>query len=208
MFISLASVLGGIPAGAALALLLKPRRPASLADAGSRALLIAVFSGLQALLIAAVADGIIGYGGTHMLTVWAWSTLLSAASMATTVAFTAAFGVVGVLVSALPILFFGVPSAPMPSPWNWQPVVYRILGPFDPFGAATNGNVNGIFFPQASQAQNLWVLVGLWIGVPILLLLGLGWRSQRASSLAAARSNAIGPVAGVESLPNSRATAG
>ncbi len=201
MFISLASVLGGIPAGVAFALLLKPRRPASLADAGSRTLLIAVFSGLQALLIAAVADGILGYGGTHMLTVWAFSTLLSAAAMATTVAFIAAFGIFGALLSALPILFFGVPSAPMPSPWNWQPTAYRILGPFDPFGAATNGNINGIFFPQASQAQNLWVLLGLWIGVPVLLLLGLGWQSQRAGRLAAAKPTAADPVTKAEGVP-------
>jgi hypothetical protein len=201
MFISLASVLGGIPAGVALALLVKPRRPASLADAGSRALLIVVFSGLQGLLIAAVADGILGYGGTHMLTVWAFSTLLSAAAMATTVAFIAAFGVlVGALASAIPILFFGVPSAPMPSPWNWQPVVYRVLGPYDPFGAATNGNINGIFFPQASQAQNLWVLLGLWIAVPFLLLLAVGWRSQRATSLAAAKSKDTAKVAGVRRI--------
>jgi hypothetical protein len=196
MFISLASVLGSIPAGIAFALLLKPRRPASLGDAGSRVLLIAVFSGFQALLIAAVTDGILGYGGTHMLTVWAFSTLLSAASMATTVAFIAAFGVLaGALLSAIPILFFGVPSAPMPSPWNWQPAAYRILGPFDPFGAATNGNINGIYFPQASQAQNLWVLLALWIGVPVLLLVALGWRSHRSSGLAAADSDGIGGAA-------------
>ena len=207
MFISLASVLGGIPAGVAFALLLKPRRPASLADAGSRTLLIAVFSGLQALLIAAVADGILGYGGTHMLTVWAFSTLLSAAAMVSTVAFIAAFGIFGALLSALPILFFGVPSAPMPSPWNWQPAAYRILGPFDPFGAATNGNINGIFFPQASQAQNLWVLLGLWIGVPVLLLLGLGWHSQRAGRLTAAKAATAGPVTKVEGVPNPGAVA-
>jgi len=203
MFISLASVLGGIPAGVAFALLLRPRRPASLADAGGRVLLIAVFSGLQGLLIAAVTNGILGYGGAHMLTVWAFSTLLSAAAMTATVAFIAAFGVVaGALLSALPILFFGVPSAPMPSPWDWQPAVYRVLGPFDPFGAATNGNINGIYFPHASQAQNLWVLLGLWIGVPVLLLLGLGWRSQRASSLAAAEPGGTGRVAEVEGVAN------
>ena len=204
MFISLASVLGGIPAGVALSLLLKPRRPASLADAGGRVLLLAVFCGLQALLIAAVTDGILGYGGTHMLTVWAFSTLLSTAAMAITMAFIAAFGLLaGALASAIPILFFGVPSSPMPSPWNWEPAVYRVLGPFDPFGAATNGNINGIYFPQASQAQNLWVLLGLWIGVPVLLLLGLGWRSQRRpSGLAAAHSTSIGSAAEVEGVTN------
>jgi len=206
MFISLASVLGGIPAGVAFALLMKNRRPASLADAGRRVGLIAVFSGLQGLLIAAVADGILGYGGTQMLTVWGWSTLLSAASMATTVAFIAAFGIAGALVSAIPILFFGVPSAPLPSPWNWQPDAYRILGPFDPFGAATNGNINGIFFPQASQAQNLWVLLGLWIGVPILILLTLGWRGQRAGRLTAAGPSRAGDMVAVHAPANPGAT--
>jgi hypothetical protein len=61
------------------------------------------------------------------------------------------------LVSAVPIMFFGVPASPLPGPWNWQPAVLRVLGPFGPFGAATNADINGIFFPQASQAQNLWV---------------------------------------------------
>jgi hypothetical protein len=200
MFISLASVVGGISSGVAVALMLKNRRPASLADAGSRTLLITVFSGLQALLIAAVADGILGYGGTQMLTVWAFSALLSVAAMATTVAFIAAFGIFGVLVSAVPMMFFGVPASPVPSPWNGQSAAFRVLGPFDPFGAATNGNINGIFFPQASQAQNLWVLLGLWIGVPVLLLLGLSWQSQRASSVAAGKPDVIGTVAGTEGL--------
>jgi hypothetical protein len=206
MFISLASVVGGISSGVALALMLKDRRPASLSDAGSRALLIAAFCGLQALLIAAVADGALGYGGTQLLTVWAFSALLSAAAMATTVAFIAAFGLFGVLVSAVPMMFFGVPASPLPGPWNWQPAAFRILGPFGPFGAATNGDISGIFFPQASQAQNLWVLLGLWIGVPVLLLVGLGWQSQRASSLAAGRSNSAGKVAETKDLLNPGAT--
>jgi hypothetical protein len=81
------------------------------------------------------------------------------------------------------MMFFGVPASPLPGPWNWQPAAFRILGPFGPFGAATNGEINGIFFPQASQAQNLWVLAGLWTGVPVLLLLGLGWQSQRRTGV-------------------------
>ena len=206
MFISLASVVGGISSGVALTLLLTNRRPASLADAGRRLLLIAVFCGLQALLIAAVAGGVLGYRGTQLLTVWAFSTLLSAAAMATTVAFTAAFGLFGVLVSAVPMMFFGVPASPLPSPWNWQPAAFRVLGPFGPFGAATNGTINGIFFPQASQAQNLWVLLGLWLGVPVLLLLGLGWQNQRASSLAAGKPDGTGTAAEMEGLPNPRVT--
>jgi hypothetical protein len=198
MFISLASTVGGISSGVALALMLKNRRPASLADAGSRTLLLTVFCGIQALIIAAVADAVLGYGGTQMLTVWAFSTLLSVAAMAVTVASVAALGLFGVLVSAVPIMFFGVPASPLPGPWNWQPAVFRVLGPFGPFGAATNGDINGIFFPQASQAQNLWVLLGLWIGVPVLLLLGLGWQSQRVGGLSAGRPGVVGTVAEAE----------
>jgi hypothetical protein len=206
MFVSLASTVGGISSGVALALTLKSRRPESLADAGSRTLLIAVFCGLQALLIAAVADGVLGYGGTQLLTVWAFSTLLSVAAMTVTVAFVAAFGLFGVLAAAVPIMFFGVPASPLPGPWNWQPDVFRVLGPFGPFGAATNGDINGIFFPQASQAQNLWVLLGLWTAVPVLLLLGLGWHSQRTSGVAAGKPNVAEPVARKQGLPNPGAT--
>lgn len=86
----------------------------------------------------------------------------------------------------------------MPSPWNWQPDVFRILGPFDPFGAATNGMINGIYFGQASQAQNLWVLLGLWIAVPVVLLLGLGWRSQRAHGVTTVTPDRVAEVARME----------
>jgi len=106
----------------------------------------------------------------------------------------------------VPMMFFGVPASPLPSPWNWQPAAFRVLGPFGPFGAATNGTINGIFFPQASQAQNLWVLLGLWLGVPVLLLLGLGWQNQRASGLAAGKPDGTGTAAEMEGLPNPRVT--
>lgn len=180
MFISLACVLGGLPNGVVFALLARRRRPTSLADASGRVVLILASSGLLALFVALVADGVLGYGGNHMLTIWGWASLLVAASTLTVVALVAAIGLGGVLLAALPFLFFGVPTAPLPSPWNWQSSVFRVLAPYDPFGATTNGVRNGIFFGPASQLKNL-VVMGGWVLVPVVLILVIGLVSQIAA---------------------------
>jgi hypothetical protein len=192
-FITMSFVLGGIPAGVAFALLSKPRRPTSPADAGARAGVIVGYSVLQALLIAVLAEIILGYEGHQFLIIWGWGALLSAACMGTTVAGIAAFGTPGALISAIPILFFGVPAAPVPSPWNWESGIFRVLGPFDPFGATANGMRNGIFFRGASQAQNVWVLVA-WTVIPLLVLGVLGWRSQRTRVTAPVAASELSPA--------------
>jgi hypothetical protein len=192
-FITMSFVLGGIPAGVVFALLSRSRRPTSPADAGARAGVIVAYSAPQALLIAVLAEVILGYEGHQFLIIWGWGALLSAACMGTTVAGIAAFGTPGALISALPILFFGVPAAPIPSPWNWESGVFRVLGPLDPFGATANGMRNGIFFRGASQAQNIWVLV-VWTMVPLLVVAALGWRSQRASVATAVPATELSPA--------------
>ena len=179
-FITMSFVLGGIPAGVAFALTMRNRRPASVADAGVWVGAIAAYSILQSLLIAVLAEVILGYEGHQFLIIWGWGALLTAACMGGTAAGIAAFGIAGALLTAIPILFFGVPAAPVPSPWNFQSGIFRVLGPFDPFGATANGMRNGIFFRAASQAQNIEV-VALWTLVPLLALLAIGWWNQRAA---------------------------
>jgi len=179
MFLALAAVITGLPSGVALALMGRRRRPTSLADAGGQSLLIVGYAGLAGLGVAALTAATLGYTGTQFLIVWAWESLLIAASMATAVALVAAFGIAGVVLAALPLLFFGPPSAPIPSPWNWQTSGIRHLGPFAPFGSMVNGLRNELFFPAAAQTQNLLVLFG-WLVVPILLLAAIGWRGRRA----------------------------
>lgn len=180
MFLGLAAVITGLPGGAAFVLLGRQRRPGSLVGAAGQTLLIVAYSGLCGLLVAALTAATLGYTGTQFLIVWGWESLLIAASMATAIALTAAVGLAGVLVAALVMLFFGPPSSPIPSPWNWQTTGVRSLGPFAPFGSMVNGLRDQLFFPAASQAQNLLVLFG-WLVVPVLLLGALGWQSQRAA---------------------------
>ena len=193
MFLCMCAVLAGLPSGVALALMLKPRRPTSLSDAGARVGVILAFSALAGLLIALVTDVVLGYSGSHFLVVWGWTALLCAASMGTAAALVAAIGPAGALLAAIPILFFGVASAPAPSPWNFESGIFRTLGPFDAFGATTNGVRNGIFFPDASQSQNVWVLA-VWILVPVLLMMALGWRSERAARADVTPASSVGEM--------------
>jgi hypothetical protein len=191
MFISLATVLASLLGGVALALLDKKRRPTSVADAWRWVAIIVTFSVFTALFIALVADGVLGYGGSHMLVIWGWGSLLCAASMASTAALIGALGVIsGALLAVLSLLIFGVASSPAPIPWNWNSVVFRVLGPYDPFGASTDAIRNGIFLTSASQAHNSVVLT-CWVVVPFLVLLGLGWRSQRKESQVVAGPGAV-----------------
>ena len=192
MFLALAAVITGLPGGVALVLLNRRRRPGSLVGAGGQSLLIVGYAGLCGLGVAALAAATLGYTGTQFLIVWAWESLLIAASMATAVALTAAIGLAGALFTALVMLFFGPPSSPIPSPWNWQTTGVRNLGPFAPFGSMVNGLRDQLFFPAASQAQNLLVLFG-WLVVPVVLLGAMGWWSQRSAG------------ASVESLSTRRA---
>ena len=180
MFLGLAAVITGLPAGVALVLLGRKRRPGSVTAAGGQSLLIVSYAGVCGLAVAALAAATLGYTGTQFLIIWGWESLLIAASMAAATALTAAVGLAGALLTALAMLFFGPPSSPIPSPWNWQTTGVRHLGPFAPFGSMVNGLRNELFFPAASQTQNLLVLLG-WLVVPVVLLVVMGWRSQRGA---------------------------
>lgn len=205
MFIALACVLGGLPAGIAMAFLSRARRPVSLADASGRVVLVILFSGIMALFIALLADGILGYGGDRMLTIWAWGAMLCAASMAVPAALVGAIGLPGVLVSAVPVLFFGVPSSPIPVSWDWESSVFRTLGPLDPFGATVDGIRNGIFFGDASQARDLAVL-SVWAVVPVLVLLGLGLIRKGVGPEAPAHSATAGQLPSTQRSAPRKAT--
>jgi hypothetical protein len=100
--------------------------------------------------------------------------------MACAEAFVTAFGIPGVLLAAIPLLFFGGPAVAWPAPWNWQSAVFRDLGPYDAVGAASDGFRNGIFFSDADPTKDLAVLA-VWTLIPILILLTLGWQGQLKS---------------------------
>jgi hypothetical protein len=53
-------------------------------DAGARVGVVVAYSALQALLIALLAEVILGYEGHRFLIIWGWGALLSAACMGST----------------------------------------------------------------------------------------------------------------------------
>jgi hypothetical protein len=91
-FTTFAFVFGGIPAGVVLALTMRNHRPASVADAGAWAALIAAYSILQSLLVAVLAEATLGYERHQFLIIWEWGALVTAASMGSTAAAIAVFG--------------------------------------------------------------------------------------------------------------------
>jgi hypothetical protein len=176
LFLALAFGLGGLPTGFIFAFL-SGRRPVSLTHAGRWVLLVVIYSGVLAVTVTALALPLLGYSGSQFLTIWGWGALLTAAAMAIGLALEGLVGPAGLPLGLLVILLFGIPSSPVPvQPWNYASAPYRVLGPYDPVGAAVDGLRNGLFFAKAPLARNLLVLFG-WIVIPMLAVLLLGWRN-------------------------------
>lgn len=155
-FTCFAAIFGGIPAGVALTLSMKNRQPGSLAEAGVRVGLIGAYSILQSLLVAVLADAVLGYGGHQFLIIWGWGALVTAAAMGTTAAAIAALGIPGALIPIVCFQFFGVPAAPLPGPWNFEPGAFRVLGPFDPMGAGANADPQlNLLLPSVADRERV-----------------------------------------------------
>jgi len=180
LFTTLGLVLGGLPAGLLLSLTSQNRRPRSVAEAGVRILIIVLYSTVVALIVAAMVAPEIGYKGTDAVAIWAWGTALVAAAMAVGAALASLIGIASVPIALLGIFTFGIASAPVPVPWNFMPAFYRVLGPFFAPGAAADGIFRSIYFPAASNTHNMIVL-GIWIAVPMVALLAMGWIAEHAS---------------------------
>jgi hypothetical protein len=180
LFLALAFGLGGLPAGAIFTFLSESRRPTSAVDAVRRMVLVVSYGGALSLAVAAVAVPLLGYTAHQFFDVWGWGALLTAACMAIGLVLTALVGLPGVPLGLL-VIFFGVPSSPIPTqPWSFASGPYRVLGPCDPVGAAVDGLRNSMFFRDPSMTRDLLVLF-VWLGIPLLVLLVLGWRAGRLS---------------------------
>jgi len=151
-----------------------------------RLLAIGVLAVLGGLLGTAVAAAI-GGGGA-----FGWCALLGALTVAATGAATVAFqrllGFVGTGVSILLFVIAGNPAAGGAAAPELLPEPWRAIGSLLPNGAATAGIRDARYFPDASLAGPLLVLLA-WTVLSVGLALALG-RRGRTLSEAEARATA------------------
>jgi hypothetical protein len=132
--------------------------------------LVTGFAG--AALAAAIGD----FGGSVLL-LGVVGALTVAAVGAVTVALQSVFGVIGTGVAILVFVIVGNPSAGGPFPAELLPGFWRTVGPFIPTGAATTAIRDVAYFPDASIAGPLLVLL-VWLAAGALVALLLGGRRR------------------------------
>ena len=145
-------------------------RPAS----GHRALLrlgtlagYAVVSGLGGAII---AETILSALSGHFFALWWFGALLVFAVGAATMAFQVLLGMAGIGLAILLFVVLGNPSAGGAYPAVLLPPFWAAIGPWLPPGAGTDAVRTIVYFPAASLAQQVWILVAYGvIGVAVTL---------------------------------------
>ncbi len=119
---------------------------------------------------AAIATSIAGYDhGFGWLVVLGLLTVLATGGV--TVALQTLFGIIGTGLAILIFVVFGNPAAGGAYAGELLPGLWRVLGPYIPTGAATTGVRDAAYFPDASLAGPLLVLLA-WavVGAAVALV--------------------------------------
>jgi hypothetical protein len=110
---------------------------------------------------AGIALGISDHGHGYAL-VALFGALTVLAAGAATVAFQATLNLGGTMLAILAFVILGNPSAGGASPTEMLPGLWRVVGPWLPPGACASGVRSASYFPDASIARPLIVLL-VWI---------------------------------------------
>jgi hypothetical protein len=149
-------------------------------DVGWRIAAIAVLALVMAIGGAVISDGIAGYGhGFFGLMLVGFLTVLAVGT--TTLALQGLLGMLGTGVAILIFVVLGNPAAGGAYAGELLPGLWRAFGQLIPTGAATTGIRNVVYFPDASIAGPLAVLL-IWFGVAAAAAIGLFGRGLKMSA--------------------------
>ena len=142
----------------------------------------AVVSGFGGALI---AETILSALSGHFLALWWFGALLVFAVGAVTMALQVLLGMLGIGVAILLFVVLGNPSAGGPYPSVLLPPFWAAIGPWLPPGAGTDAVRSIVYFPAASLAQPVWVLVAYAVVGAIVTVVVAASRRRRAPANAA-----------------------
>jgi hypothetical protein len=134
----------------------------------------------------------IGDFGGSVLALAAIGTLTVFAVAAFTLALQAVFGILGTGVAILIFVVLGNPSSGGPFATELLPGLWRTVGPLIPTGAAVTAIRNIAYFPDASLAGALAVLL-IWAGAGVAVTLAFGKTPAGDPGMQAAMASAAAP---------------
>jgi hypothetical protein len=128
----------------------------------------AIVSGLGGALI---AETVLGALSSHFVALWALGALLVFAVGAFTMAAQVLLGILGIGVAILLFVVLGNPSAGGAFGYELLPPFWAAIGRWLPPGAGTGAIRDVVYFPDASIARPVWLLVAYAIlGVVVTML--------------------------------------
>jgi hypothetical protein len=138
---------------------------------------------------ALIAETILSALAGHFVALWVFGTLLVFAVGAFTMALQVLFGTVGIGLAILLFVVLGNPSAGGPYPSVLLPPFWAAIGPWLPPGAGTDAVRVIVYFPAASIARSVWVLVAYAL---VGLLVTVAVAGMRAGDQSAERASSTG----------------
>ncbi len=152
-------------------------RPANRHRALLRLGTLAVYAVVSGLGGAVIAETILSALSGHFLALWWFGALLVFAVGALTMAFQVLLGILGIGLAIVFFVVLGNPSAGGAYPAVLLPPFWSAIGPWLPPGAGTDAVRSIVYFPAASLAQPVWILIAYGvIGVAVTLAVAAGRR--------------------------------
>ncbi|MFJ4919211.1 DUF3533 domain-containing protein [Streptomyces sp. NPDC088725] len=141
---------------------------------------LAVYAALSGIGGALIAGPLLGALPGDVPQLWAIGSLVVFAAGATTVAFQALLGTVGIGVTILVFVVLGNPSAGGAYPTSLLPPFWRTIGPWLPPGAGTAVVRNTAYFSGNATSGPLWVLGAYAVGGAVIAVVAGTVRGRRA----------------------------
>jgi hypothetical protein len=139
----------------------------------------AIVSGFGGALI---AETILTALTGHFLALWVFGTLLVFAVGAFTMALQVLFGLLGIGVAILLFVVLGNPSAGGAYPSVLLPPFWSAIGPWLPPGAGTDAVRRIVYFPAATIAGPVWLLVAYAVVGLVVTISAAGMRADSGQS--------------------------
>ena len=157
-------------------------RPANRVRAVIRLGALAAYAIVSGFGGALITETILSALSGHFAALWVFGTLLVFAVGAFTMALQTLLGTVGIGVAIGLFVVLGNPSAGGAYPAVLLPPFWSAIGPWLPPGAATDAIRRIVYFPSASIATSVWVLVGYAIFGLLTTIGVVTMRSERTTS--------------------------
>ncbi|MCC3775953.1 YhgE/Pip domain-containing protein [Streptomyces sp. UNOB3_S3] len=137
-------------------------------------LLMLVFSVVMGSIVEGATVGILGMDASHLGLLWVYSVATIAVVGISALTLLAAFGVPGMLLSAIVFVAMAVPSSGATVPLEALPGFFRGLSEFEPLRQITGGMRSILYYGAQADAGLTRAWISMGIALVVALLFGFG----------------------------------